>query len=170
MCGASPVFSGGRQTDGGHRPKRPFTTPPEWSAPVMAKRPRDSKAQLDLFAMDPEPAKPDLPEPAPAQTTQLSKLAAQVVPSPPVVASVVDGDRKFRTTRRSASDIAERAAESWHRQHAGDGIAIPMGIVAGLTLLRKVGSDGTDVASLILDLDKPTLLEFHRRIWGHMWI
>jgi hypothetical protein len=136
----------------------------------MAKR--RNEAQLDLFAQDLAPAQPALPGPVAAETTQLSKLLAAAAPPAPPVVEAVDGLRKARISRRSASDIAERAAETWHRQRAvaGDGIAIPMGIVAGLMLLRKTGRDGTDVASFILGLDKQSLLEFHRRIWAHLWI
>ncbi|MEU9887966.1 N-6 DNA methylase [Sphaerisporangium sp. NPDC051011] len=139
----------------------------------MAKPPR-TQGQLDLFAQHVLPAQGTLPAPTPATTTRVSPLAtaAKATPPQPTVSALADGDRRTRTLRKSASDIAEIAAETWHRQHAvaGDGIAIAMGIVAGLTLLRKTSRDGVDTATFLLDLDPPTLLEFHRRIWAYTWI
>ncbi|GAA3027539.1 hypothetical protein [Streptosporangium longisporum] len=153
----------------------------------MGKRPRDSKAQLDLFALDLQPSQHQLAAPGPAETVHLPGLLAAtaqppVATQPPAVVQpsaaapsmrvppVIDGDRKALTSRMSADDIAERVAETWYRQRAGDGISVCMGIMAGLTLLRKTARDGTDVATFILSLDKAELLEFHRRIWGHLWV
>lgn len=136
--------------------------------------------QLDLFAMDDEPA-PTLPPPT--KTTNLSGLAAaQPAPDPKPdpdaeaeVTRVLDSPRQHqqraRTTRLPAMTLAERCAAAWHQQHARDGIAVPMGIVAGLTLLRRTARDGTtDVAQYVLSLSKEHLVEFHRSIWAALWL
>ncbi|GAA3722077.1 hypothetical protein GCM10022224_104130 [Nonomuraea antimicrobica] len=147
----------------------------------MARRRRQAgpdSRQFDLFTLAPPATAPSLPTPTPATTTRLPTpptaprptpaggAAPQSQPSPPLV----DGDRKYKLTRRSAGDIAERAAETWHRRRVGDNLAIPLGIVAGLALLGQTGTDGTDTTTFVLGLRKRELLKFHQRIWGYAWI
>ncbi|GAA3251448.1 N-6 DNA methylase [Nonomuraea helvata] len=147
----------------------------------MARRRRQAgpdARQFDLFTMAPQSTAPLLSTPTPATTTQLPTpsptpqpaLTTAAARQAPPDAHLVDGDRRYRLSRRSAADLAERAAEAWHQRRAGSDIAIPMGIVAGLTLLRKTGTDGTDTARFVLGLDKRALLKFHQRIWGYVWI
>ncbi|MDX3100489.1 N-6 DNA methylase [Nonomuraea angiospora] len=144
----------------------------------MAKRRRQAgpdPRQFDLFAMAPQAAAPVLPTPTPATTTQLPTpppppTTAAALTQPQPIAHLVDGDRKHRIARRSAVELAELAVEAWYSGHVGDDIAIPMGVVAGLTQLRKTATDGTDTASFILGLDKRALLKFHQHIWSHLWI
>lgn len=143
----------------------------------MAKRRvRPEEVQLDLFATEIDPT-PTLP--APTTTTTLSGLAAAVQPAAPApepepvveATRVLNSSRqRKRITRVPAVSLAERVAEAWHRQHARDGIAIPMGIFAGLTLLRSTAMDGTDVPEYVLSLDKADLVEFHRSIWAALWM
>ncbi|MFG1709150.1 N-6 DNA methylase [Nonomuraea sp. M3C6] len=143
----------------------------------MAKKRRPPKDldQLDLFATEPEDPAPTLP--APEETIHLSGLAA-AVQTPPEPEPVVEATNVLRSPRQqraridriAPTSLAERIAEAWHRQHAGDGIAIPMGIVATLVLLRRTAVDGTDVAEFVLSLDKAELVKFHRHVWATLWM
>ncbi len=144
---------------------------------MAKKRPRPSgQDQLDIFSFDPdEPIAPTLPKPD--KTINVSSLAAAAAatpdPEPELEATAIlnsPRQQRARVARIPVRELAERAAAAWHRNHAKDGITVPMGIAAGLTLLRRTARDGTDVAAFVLGLSKEDLVEFHRRIWSTLWM
>lgn len=126
--------------------------------------------QLDLFGLEAiTPARPTLP--APITVTRITApTATPAAPTPPPQVPTHGAGARATMTRRPAAEVAERAAAAWHSCRVGDGIAIPLGVVAALTLLRQVGRDGTPVADLILAMDRSALVEFHRTIWERTWL
>jgi hypothetical protein len=117
--------------------------------------------QLDLFACERKPSPPSTAKP--------TGLAAAIQPPRPAQTPNADLPR-VRLTRAGPHDIADKIADTWHAQHLGNDIIIPMGTVAGLALLSQTAADGKDVARHVLSLDPTALITFHREVWGHTWL
>lgn len=129
--------------------------------------------QLDLFA----DAAEQEPIPATFAATPKPKTheAAAEPPRPeqerPVKA------RPVRTLPRGLSDpyaralaIGEAVAATWHRQHGGTAIEVPIGVVAALSLIRQKDPQGPDLTAQILSQDGPQLIGVLREIWSMHWI
>ncbi|MEV0444984.1 hypothetical protein AB0I84_21600 [Streptomyces spectabilis] len=136
-------------------------------------------SQLDLFAAIPdEPpalaasvapaprALTDLP-PAPAPTTLFARARSNPAPAKPK-------PRHYRPISRNphetAFDIAEAVSYAWHHNQGGDGIEVPLGVVATLALWPLRGPDAYLAADWWLSLDDTQLLKAFRECWAHWWI
>ncbi|MFE2527465.1 N-6 DNA methylase [Streptomyces sp. NPDC059382] len=124
--------------------------------------------QLDLFASaDPEPA------PAPATFT-----AATPRPARPRATATTTAPRESDRRPRPASShdlhakafaLGEAVTNAWHRAHGGSDIAVPIGLVAALALIRQRDAAGPSLQAQILGLDGVEMIEMYRQIWAQHW-
>ncbi|MFH8635550.1 N-6 DNA methylase [Streptomyces goshikiensis] len=128
--------------------------------------------QLDLFASaDPMPA----PAPAPALATFTA--AAPRVTRPKVATTITpprESDRRPRPARShdlhsKAFALGEAVTDAWHRAQGGSDIAVPIGVVAALALIRQRDAAGPSLQAQILGLDGVELIEMYRQIWAQHW-
>jgi hypothetical protein len=145
----------------------------------MAKRSRAGdrdERQFDLFTMAPgavPPQLPTLPKPTPA-TTRPAKPRPVADAAPAIFAMATAQPRKKAGASRRSTPLpplrlAERVASAWHNHHGGSDIAIPVGVVAALALVRQRDPDGADLADQLLALDPGQLLDVLREIWTCQW-
>ncbi|MEU7158533.1 N-6 DNA methylase [Streptomyces chrestomyceticus] len=66
--------------------------------------------------------------------------------------------------------IGEAVAGAWHRQHGGNHMHVPIGVVAALSLIGQKDPNGPDLATQILSLNDTNLIGMYREIWSTHWI
>lgn len=142
------------------------------------RRAKAGQVQLDLldFVETEKADTPVLPEPTATSTVELPAM-----PEPAPEASLAAAARATTkdlapvrpatALRSSPLRIAERVADAWHSHHgAGGDIAIPVGVVAALSLFSQRDRKGRDTAQLLLALDGDELVNVLRDIWTCMWV
>ncbi|WP_188186936.1 hypothetical protein [Nonomuraea sp. SYSU D8015] len=74
---------------------------------------------------------------------------------------------------QDVTTAAARIATAWHRTHGGSTIAIPVGVVAALALLKR----GPEPADLVRDqigalatVEADQLVEVLQAIWANLWV
>ncbi|MER7512234.1 N-6 DNA methylase [Streptomyces lavendulae] len=74
-----------------------------------------------------------------------------------------------RDVHRTAVALGEAVADAWHRTHGGSDIAVPIGLVAALSLIRQHDANGPDLKAQILAQQPRELIEMYRQIWAGHW-
>jgi hypothetical protein len=69
-----------------------------------------------------------------------------------------------------AMRIGERVAEAWWPWGSSDGIAVPVGVVAALSLLGQRDPDGADLRTLLQASDDDALAGLLSEVWCHFTI
>ncbi len=137
------------------------------------RRPKAGQAQLDLFDLvgSEETTAPTLPAPTRETTIQLPG-PPKAAPSAALATTKKDSApaRPAPALRSSPLRIAERVADAWHSHHGGGDIAIPVGVVAALSMFSQRDRNGQDVAAQFLALDADELLNVLRDLWSCMWV
>lgn len=128
--------------------------------------------QLDLFgALASEPDEPSKPAPAPrraAAPTVTTRRTVAATPAPR--AKPAAGHRlSDEGAHRTAVALGEAVAGAWHRAHGGPDMAVPIGLVAALTLIRQRDAHGPDLRAQILAQQPRELIEMYRQIWAGHW-
>ncbi|MFE2149026.1 N-6 DNA methylase [Streptomyces lavendulae] len=129
--------------------------------------------QLDLFAaLADEPAEP---APSPRRT---APPAARVRPTTATTAALARsphtkpaGPKRMtdEAAHRTAAALGEAVADAWNRAHGGPDIAVPIGLVAALSLIRQRDAHGPNLKSQILALTPRELIEMYQQIWAGHW-
>lgn len=127
--------------------------------------------QLDLFANAD-------PEPSPAPRTFAAKSTPAPRPAPTATASVTPPLRSepkpkpagTHDLHAKAFALGEAVTGAWNRAHGGPDIAVPIGLVAALTLVRQKDSTGPDLKAQILALNGGEVIEMYRQIWAQHWM
>ncbi|MHA7956374.1 N-6 DNA methylase [Streptomyces sp. L500] len=126
--------------------------------------------QLDFFA--------DLnaaaPEPAPIPAT-FAKPTAPTTAAPPAAPRMQALVRSLRprlpaNPHERALSIGEAVARTWHTQHGGTAIEVPIGIVAALALMHPKDPKGPNAPHQILAQDDVQLIQMYREIWARHWM
>ncbi|MFE5847202.1 hypothetical protein ACFQ7N_36845 [Streptomyces niveus] len=68
-----------------------------------------------------------------------------------------------------AHETAERAARAWHRERAGEDLAVPVGVIATLAQFSRP-ADGPDTAEQLRALDPVDLWRALERVWALRWV
>ncbi|MGW0897672.1 N-6 DNA methylase [Streptomyces goshikiensis] len=127
--------------------------------------------QLDLFASaEPKPA----PAPAPAPRAFAAVAPRADRPAATNVTPPREIDQRPRPARSQdlhskAFALGEAVTDAWHRAHGGSDIAVPIGLVAALALVRQKDVAGPSLKMQILGLDGVELIEMYRQIWAQHW-
>ncbi|MFH8405349.1 N-6 DNA methylase [Streptomyces sp. NPDC018019] len=133
--------------------------------------------QLDLFAgLQPSPAPPRTKTPA-TFTAKPNRNTAPPSPAPRPAHKQLTAPARPRTTsihppsnpHAQALEIGEAVAGAWNRQHGGNHIHVPIGIVAALGLIGQKDPNGPDLATQILSLNDTNLIAMYREIWSTHW-
>ncbi|WP_433547113.1 N-6 DNA methylase [Streptomyces sp. CA-294286] len=135
--------------------------------------------QLDLFAalQDDDTPKPPAPAPAkppvrhevpapPIETRASSSTAVPARTAPPRTLPM----GKIADPSQYAFNVGEAVANTWHKNHGGTRIEIPIGIVASLALIGQKDKKGPDLKAQILAQNDRDLLEMYRQIWASHWM
>ncbi|MER6391238.1 N-6 DNA methylase [Streptomyces sp. NPDC001523] len=124
--------------------------------------------QLDLFASAaPEPA----PAPAPFTATapRVTRPEAASIIAPPRESDHRPRPARSHDLHSKAFALGEAVTDAWHRAHGGSDIAVPIGLVAALALIRQRDAAGPSLEAQILGLDGVELIEMYRQIWAQHW-
>ncbi|WKV74121.1 SAM-dependent methyltransferase [Streptomyces sp. PCS3-D2] len=70
---------------------------------------------------------------------------------------------------RTAAALGEAVADAWNRAHGGPDIAVPIGLVAALSLVRQGDPNGPDLKAQILAQKPHELIEMYQQIWAVNW-
>ncbi|WP_030660343.1 N-6 DNA methylase [Streptomyces rimosus] len=133
--------------------------------------------QLDLFAdlqpapMPPQPKTPVTFAAKPSRSTTAPSPAprpAKKQPSTPARPRTISV-RPASAPHAQAMQIGEAVAGAWHRQHGGNHVNVPIGIVAALSLIGQKDPNGPDLATQILSLNDTNLIGMYREIWSTHW-
>ncbi|WP_327073162.1 SAM-dependent methyltransferase [Kitasatospora purpeofusca] len=138
--------------------------------------------QLNIFAQQPDDEDDDMFFPPPAQAARprlaaVPDLATRTLPTspPPKPATKPKPTaRRYPVPRSSphkaAQRIVEVAVDTWHRNHGGGRMDIPVGLVAALSLWPLKGPDAPLQAGYILGLDARDLVQLLRECWAYWWM
>ncbi|MCX5206688.1 SAM-dependent methyltransferase [Streptomyces sp. NBC_00237] len=138
--------------------------------------------QLDLFAAlqdddTPTPTPPPAPALAPA-TFRRSAATPHTEPrttvSPAAQTTHTAAPRALPTGKvndpaQYAFNLGEAVANTWHKNHGGTRIEIPIGIVASLALIGQKDKKGPDLKAQILAQNDQELWAMYREIWATNW-
>ncbi|MFF0742150.1 N-6 DNA methylase [Streptomyces sp. NPDC004111] len=133
--------------------------------------------QLDLFAslLDEEPTPPSAPTPqpprreAPVPRPDTRRTASTPTPLLHATPHPMPAGGVANPSERAFS-LGEAVANSWHKNHGGTRIEIPIGIVASLALIGQKDKDGPDLKSQILAQDDRELVEMYQQLWCAHWM
>ncbi|MEV4500905.1 N-6 DNA methylase [Streptomyces klenkii] len=136
--------------------------------------------QLDLFADINTPDEPPRPKaaakvpatfanPKPAVTPPAPAIKPSATPAPAATVRALR-PRLPANPHERAQSLGEAVARTWHTQHGGTAIEVPIGIVAALALIRPRDLKGPDLAHQILAQDDTQLIQMYREIWARHWI
>jgi hypothetical protein len=64
-----------------------------------------------------------------------------------------------------ACEVAEAVAKAWRQAYVSSQLEVPLGVVAGLSLLAVDDPDGPDLADQILELSPTALRDYLRDLW-----
>jgi hypothetical protein len=129
--------------------------------------------QLDLFAALQDD---DTPTPTPPPATFRGEAAKpRTTVSPAGQATRTAAPRALPTGKvadpaQYAFNVGEAVANTWHKNHGGTRIEIPIGIVAALALIGQKDKKGPHLKAQILAQNDQSLLEMYRQIWASHWM
>ncbi|MFC8449526.1 N-6 DNA methylase [Kitasatospora sp. NPDC057223] len=133
--------------------------------------------QLNIFAQQPDDEDDDRffrppGEPARPRLTSVPDVTART--EPPTAAPKPTA-RRYPVPRgthphKVAQRIAEMVVDTWHRNHGGGRMDIPVGVVAALSLWPVKGPDAPLQADWILGLDAKDLVQLLRECWAYWWM
>lgn len=128
--------------------------------------------QLDLFAA--LAAESDEPVPAPRRTAPAAAPARPAAAAPPSAPSprakpAVRKRMSDEDVHRTAAALGEAVTDAWNRAHGGPDIAVPIGLVAALSLIRQHDAHGPDLKAQILAQQPRQLIEMYQQIWAGHW-
>lgn len=137
--------------------------------------------QLGLFAEADEPRESASPVASPTpprrNLTDLPPAPDPVtisVPSRPAPTVIKRKLGHYRPTQRNphahAFEIAEAVSYAWHHAYVGNGIEVPVGVVATLALWPLRGPDAYLAADWWLSLSDTDLFAAFRECWTRWWI
>lgn len=128
--------------------------------------------QLDLFAaLAAESDQPSKPAPAPRRAAAPTATTRPTVAATPAPRAKPAAGRRLSDegAHRTAVALGEAVAGAWHRAHGGPDMAVPIGLVAALTLIRQRDAHGPDLKAQILAQPPRELIEMYRQIWAGHW-
>ncbi|MGP3685853.1 N-6 DNA methylase [Streptomyces sp. IBSNAI002] len=128
--------------------------------------------QLDLFAaLASESEQPSKPAPAPHRAAAPTATTRPTVAAAPAPRAKPAAGRRLSDegAHRTAVTLGEAVAGAWHRAHGGPDMAVPIGLVAALTLIRQRDAHGPDLKAQILAQQPRELIEMYRQIWAGHW-
>ncbi|MFD3511985.1 N-6 DNA methylase [Streptomyces sp. NPDC058657] len=136
--------------------------------------------QLDLFASLQDDDTPKPPAPAPAKPTvhpeppsprsESVRASNNADPATRTAAPRTLPTGKIANPEQYAFSLGEAVANTWHKNHGGTRIEIPIGIVATLALIGQKDGKGPDLKAQILAQSDHELWEMYRQIWASHWM
>lgn len=130
--------------------------------------------QLDLFAtLAAEADEPARVAPPTRRTTAPPTAARRTVAAAPARVPqrkpAAGRQMSDEGAHRTAVALGEAVANAWHRTHGGPDIAVPIGLVAALSLIRQRDAQGPDLKAQILAQQPRELIEMYQHIWAAHW-
>ncbi|MFE2852075.1 N-6 DNA methylase [Streptomyces lavendulae] len=125
--------------------------------------------QLDLFATEPAEPVPTPRRTAPHATPARPAPAAPPSASRPRAKPAGRKRMSDEDVHRTAAALGEAVTNTWNRVHGGPDIAVPIGLVAALSLIRQHDVHGPDLKAQILAQQPRELIEMYRQIWAGHW-